>query len=457
MRSQDILRDLIRIDTQNPPGNEAPAVEYIASLCREAGLDYETRTYDGNRANVLVRLAPDRDDRLIILGHLDVVKADPAAWDHEPFAADIDDGYLYGRGALDMKYFVAVALAVLVGLKPEEDRLERGITCVFTADEENGSAFGLPRLLEEPDIRRELTDRTVLNEGGGFAWERAGRWYSLVETGQKSVCRLKLTVPELAGSSPYFPTLDHESILARAVAAVSSVELDDRTPETVARLLERVGADQDVVGRADGASAGPRRADRADRGPDPNDAAAKAAFLGDPFFSKLLGAMSRSMVTPTIVHGGSRNPELPRGVKGEAVFDCRLLPHVDEAAFMDAVRAAVSDLPVELEVLSFSSGYETAFSNPIIAMAETALKRHDPRIEACVPFLTPGANDGKYLRPLGCDVLGFAPLATSQPFSEVIAGIHGVDERISLESVSFCTDVMSDLCRSYVTRKDTHV
>src|SRR6056297_1150562 len=165
MQSLDTLRDLRRIDTQNPPGNEAPAVEYIEALCREAGLEYETRTYDGNRSNILVRLAPDHDDRLIILGHLDVVKADPASWDHEPFAAEIDGGYLYGRGALDMKYFVAVALAVLIALKPDEARLERGITCVFTADEENGSAFGLPRLLDEPDIRRELTGRTVLNEG----------------------------------------------------------------------------------------------------------------------------------------------------------------------------------------------------------------------------------------------------------------------------------------------------
>jgi len=438
MQSLDILRDLIRIDTQNPPGNEAPAVEYIAALCRDVGLDCEIRTYEGNRSNILVRLAPDRDDRLIILGHLDVVKADPAAWDHEPFAAEIADGYLYGRGALDMKYFVAVALAVLIELKPEEDRLERGITCVFAADEENGSVYGLPRLLEEPGIRDELRGRTVLNEGGGFAWEHEGRWYSLVETGQKSVCRLKVTVPELAGSSPYFPTLEHESILARAVAAVSSVKLADQTPATVTRLLERVG--------------GPT----ADAAPDPNDAAARAAFLGDPFFSKLLDAMTRSMVTPTIVRGGSRNPELPRGVKGEATFDCRLLPGVGEEAFVAAVRAAIADFPVELEVLSFSAGYETAFSNPIIEMAEAALKRHDPRIEACVPFLTPGANDGKYLRPLGCDVLGFAPLSTSQPFGEVIASIHSVDERISLESVSFCTDVVRDLCRSYVTRKDTH-
>ncbi|MFW5684501.1 MAG: hypothetical protein ACOC1I_06595, partial [Spirochaetota bacterium] len=115
-----------------------------------------------------------------------------------------------------------------------------------------------------------------------------------------------------------------------------------------------------------------------------------------------------------------------------------------------AVRAALRDMPVELEVLSFSDGYETSVSNPILKTAEAHLRNHDPRISGCLPFLTPGANDGRYLQPLGCEVLGFAPLATSQPFEEVISLIHGIDERISLESLEFCTSVMTDICRDYV-------
>ena len=430
MKPLDILQDLLRIDTRNPPGNELAAVTSIEALCREVGLDYETHTFDGNRSSIIVRLAPACEERLVILGHLDVVAADSAGWTHGPFDAVVDDGYLYGRGALDMKYFVAVALSILVSMKPQEAHLTRGITCVFTADEENGSTYGLPKLLEIESIRRELTGRTVLNEGGGFAYEHDGVWYSMVETGQKSVCRLQVTVPEIPETNPYFPTLDHEQLLARAIRAVQAVELPSAVPETAVNLLTRFSQGSEAT--------------------NPHEQLAHVKAGGDDFLYRLLSAMTHSMITPTIIRGGSRNPELARGVKASVVFDCRLLPEIGETEFTEAVRTALDGMPVELSVLSFSRGYETSFSNPIIRDAEAALKRHDPRIRACIPFLTPGANDGKYLRPLGCDVLGFAPLATSQPFKDIMPLIHGVNERISLESLAFCTDVMSDICRNYV-------
>ena len=440
MTPLEILQDLVRIDTQNPPGNERAAVDYIAGFCRDVGLEHEVYTYDDDRSNIVVRLAPGREERLVILGHLDVVQADPADWDHHPFGAEIADGYLYGRGTLDMKYFVAVALSVVAALKPDEANLSQGITCVFTADEENGSGFGLPRLLEEESVRSELTGRTVLNEGGGFAYEHAGRWYSLVETGQKSVCRVRVTVPELQDTNPYFPTLDHEEILARAIRAVQGVEVPVPVPQTAQELLSEF-------------TGGPA----ADGSDELGARLMQLQMQGDEFLPKLLHAMTRTMITPTVIHGGSRNPGLPRGIKGQADFDCRLLPGVSREQFMEAATQALSELPAELSLLSFSEGYESAFTNPILRTAESALRRHDSRIQACLPFLTPGANDGRHLRPLGCEVLGFAPLATSQPFKEVISMIHGVNERISLDSLSFCERVMTDICRDYVQGETTHV
>jgi acetylornithine deacetylase/succinyl-diaminopimelate desuccinylase-like protein len=439
MTPLEILQDLIRIDTQNPPGNERVAAGYVAALCAKSGLDHEVFTYGVDRSNVVVRLAPDRAERLVILGHLDVVRAEPGDWEYDPFAAEIHDGYLYGRGALDMKYFVAVALATLLELKPLEASLERGITCVFTADEENGSGFGLPRLLEEERIREELSGRTVLNEGGGFAYELGGRTWSLVETGQKGVCRLRLTVPELPDTNPYFPTLDHEAILARATRAVQGAAVPSHVPETARELLSGLT----------GTPVGGEREDL-DRH------LAQLSVHGDEFLAKLVYAMTHTMITPTILRGGSRNPELASGVKGQADFDCRLMPGVSRDAFLGAVRAALGELPVEVEVLSFSEGYETSFSNPILHTAEAALRRRDPQIAGCLPFITPGANDGRHLRPLGCDILGFAPLATSQPFKEVISLIHGINERISLESLDFCSSVMTDICRDYVRGAANH-
>ena len=437
MNAGEILQDLIRIDTQNPPGNEAAAVAYIEALCKRVGLDYDTYIYGEARGNIVVRVAPSCTERLVILGHLDVVPADEASWNHQPFGAEIEDGFLYGRGALDMKYFVAVALAVLIALKPREGQLKRGITCLFTADEENGSAFGLPRLLDEPKVREEVAGCTVLNEGGGFAYHHDGHTYSLVDTGQKSVARVRVRVPEIAGSSPYFPTLDHERILTRAIRAVEGVTLPRPIPKTARILLDHF---------ASAAAA--------------DDVDQQVALLregNDPFIGDFLYTMTHSLITATVVHGGARNPGLPGAVKAEANFDCRLLPGISRQTFARALEEAVAHLPVEATIESFSQGYESDFDNAIVARAQAAIRRADPAIEACLPFVSPGANDGKYLLGLGCTVLGFAPLATSQPFGEVLPLIHGIDERISLESLDFCTTVIGDLCRRYVEGEDEDV
>lgn len=432
MNVENILKDLIQIPTANPPGNERLAVDYIAGFCQNNGLAHEIIEVNAQRANIIVRLAPQCAQRLIILGHLDVVPADPDAWEYPPFEAEIHDGYMYGRGALDMKYFVAVALSVLAELSSRQSELEQGITCVFTADEENGSAAGLPFLLENPIIRRELSGRTVLNEGGGFAVPFDGELYYLVETGQKTVARLHLEVPELPQTNPYFPVLDHERILVDAVRALERVTFPSDMPQTARVLLHTLlPSDEDVAVDA--------RLERL-----------KAE--GHGFLYDLMYAMTHNMITATVIHGGSRNDKLRSGVKASADFDCRLLPGIGEAEFLQTVQSAVADLPVNLSLSSFSQGFETSFDDPIWEEAEVALKHGNANIAACLPFLTPGANDGKYLQPLGSKVLGFAPLDSEQGFADIMPLIHGNNERISLKSLEFCRTVIADLCKAYVYR-----
>ena len=438
MTTERVLQDLIRIDSQNPPGNERAVVDFISALCRSHDLAHQVVTTGEGRANIVIRLAPELPDRIVLLGHLDVVQADPKRWDHDPFGAEIVDGFLYGRGALDMKYFVAVAMQTLIALKPREANLNRGITAVFTADEEAGSSFGLPKLLEDPALRDELRGRAVLNEGGGFAYRSGGRWYSLIETGQKTVCRLRVTVAERPGTNPYFPTMTHEAILADATEAVQSAELPHRMPNTAQTLVSRIlGGGHDLSTPA-GADA----------------VVAHLTERGDRFLSGLVHAMTHSMITPTVVRGGARHPDLQDGIKATVDFDCRLLPGITRDEFLDAVDRALADLEVEREILSFSEGYDGPGSSTVFAAAEAAIRRHDGEIAAAVPFLTPGANDGKYLRPLGCEVIGFAPLDRSQPFEDVIGRIHGDNERISLSGLEFCRRVIGDVCERYVEGRD---
>jgi acetylornithine deacetylase/succinyl-diaminopimelate desuccinylase-like protein len=421
--SLEILKDLVRFNTQNPPGNEEPLVRYIHDYCEALHIQNDVYTYEGNRSNIIIRIGKSCADTLIVLGHLDVVHANAADWTVDPFSAEIQDGYLYGRGTLDMKYFIAASMVVMRTLKARESDLKRGITFVFTADEETGSGFGLKRLLMEEGIQEELSHKIVLNEGGGFSVFHDGTCRYLYETGQKSVCRIQVSIAEEANSNPYFPTMSHDKTLVDVLKRLQELKLDDEVPLTSLKLSEAFLQDGKKI---------------------------------DPALRKLVRTMSESMITPTIIHGGSRNPNLAKKTRATVDFDCRLLPGITKEQFIGKIASALRDLPVVFEVKSFSQGYEADIGKNIIKLLENTLMKHDPEITALLPFITPGSNDGKYLKPLGCDILGFAPLHKIDTFTTILPLIHGVDERISLKSIAFCEHVLHDICVEYLTG-DTYI
>jgi acetylornithine deacetylase/succinyl-diaminopimelate desuccinylase-like protein len=417
-----ILQDLIRFDTQNPPGNEAALVNYIHEYCEALHIQNDVYLYEGPRANIIIRIGHSTPDNLVVLGHTDVVRAKAEDWKHDPFEAHISEGYLYGRGALDMKYFIAAAMVVMRSLKAQEASLKRGIIFVFTADEETGSAFGLPRLLTEKGIAEELSHKVVLNEGGGFAVFHQNTCHYLFETGQKSVCRLRLTIGEEPDSNPYFHTTAHEATLVRALDRLKKLVVDDEIPRT-SRLLSEAFKD------------------------DPVD----TSHTMDAKLRNLIDTMSQSMITPTIIHGGARNPNLPSHIRATIDLDCRLLPAITKEQFVHKIEAALEGLPIQVQVLSFSQGYEADIERKFIKLLELTLQKHDPAIKGLLPFITPGSNDGKYLKPLGCEILGFAPLHKDETFTTIMPLIHGLDERISLKSIAFCEQVLHDVCVEYLT------
>ena len=415
----EILQDLIRFDTQNPPGNEVALVSYIHEYCEALEIRNDVYLYEGQRANIIIRLGQSTPDNLVVLGHTDVVRAKAEDWTFHPFEAHISEGYLYGRGALDMKYFIAAAMVVMRSLKAREASLKRGIVFVFTADEETGSKYGLPRLLTENGIAEELSHKVVLNEGGGFAVFQQQACRYLFETGQKSVCRLRLTIPEEPDSNPYFHTTAHEATLVRALERLRALVVDDDIPRTSRLLSEAFQTETDSA--------------------------------MDGKLRKLIDTMSQSMITPTIIHGGARNPLLPAHIRATIDLDCRLLPAITQEQFICKIEAALEGLPLHVEVLSFSQGYEADIERKFIKLLELTLKKHDPGIDGLLPFITPGSNDGKYLKPLGCEVLGFAPLHRDDTFTTIMPLIHGLNERISLKSIAFCEQVLHDVCMEYLT------
>lgn len=410
-----IVQDLIRLDTQNPPGNEIIAVQYIQTFCDSCGVDYKTYIYDNTRGNIVVDIGPDTEDNLIILSHLDVVLAHKDDWKVDPFSGKIIDGVLYGRGALDMKYFTACALQCIKQLSSISHTLKKGITFVFSADEEKGSAFGLPRLLLEEGMKEKLSNKTVINEGGGFAlFDNVGTCHYLYESGQKSVARVRVKVKEEKDFNPYFPDLRHEASLIKSINALQNLTIDD-TPSVTSEALSKTFHDS-------------------------KDAKTK----------NLIDTMSSNMITATIIHGGARNTKVEKNFRSYADFDCRLLPHVSKELFEEKVKEALQDLPVVVEYLSFSPGYESESRQEMVTLMLQSLKKIDSSITSLLPFVTPGSNDGKYLHPLGCEVFGFAPLAKEEPFTHILPLIHGIDERISVNSVEFCFNVLYELLTSIV-------
>ncbi len=410
-----ILQDLIRLDTQNPPGNEIIAVEYIQKFCDSLNVNYTTYIYEETRGNIVVDIGPNTHHNLIILSHLDVVLANKEDWTVDPFAAEIIDGFLIGRGALDMKYFTASALTLIQHLAPIEHTLKKGITFVFSADEEKGSAFGLPRLLQEEGMSEKLSNKTVINEGGGFAiFDELARCHYVYESGQKSVARVRVKVKQAKDFNPYFPDLFHEAVLVKVINTLQNLTIDELSSPT-------------------------------------SDALAKVfELVEDKKTKNLIDTMSTSMITATIIHGGARNDKVEKDFRSYADFDCRLLPHISKEQFEQKIEKALEEFPVVTEYLSYSQGYESMGTKKMEDLMLSSLKKVDNSITSILPFITPGSNDGKYLHPLGCEVFGFAPLLKSEPFTEILPLIHGLDEKISVESVNFCYNVLYELVTDFL-------
>jgi acetylornithine deacetylase/succinyl-diaminopimelate desuccinylase-like protein len=351
----------------------------------------------------------------VIIGHLDVVKASKEDWKHDPFAATIVDGMMYGRGTLDMKYFIAASLELMAHLVQIEKSLTRGVTFVFTADEEKGSSFGMKRLLSEEGIREELSNKIVLNEGGGFSlFDEEGNCHYLYETGQKSVCRLRVKVEQSSDFNPYFPNLTHDAVVAQVISTLQNLDVDTESSSTSDALCSIF---------ADGS---------------------------DEKKQRLIETMSHSMITATLIHGGARNTLLEPKIRATVDFDCRLLPNVSQEIFLQKVESSLCCLHVKIELLQFSQVYESTPKEDFQQLLFHSLQKFDSSIKSLLPFVTPGSNDGKFLQPLGCEVYGFSPLVKSEPFPEIMPLIHGVNERISLESIEFCFNVLDDIVTTYL-------
>jgi acetylornithine deacetylase/succinyl-diaminopimelate desuccinylase-like protein len=451
----ETLQALIRIPSVNPvdpaaPDGELRAARHIADRLSAAGLAPEVLEPVPGRGSVHVRLHGDGTGGapLLLLSHLDVVPAPPERWTHAPFAADIADGYLWGRGAVDMKGMVAMELGVVerlaaetreAGLDPARDPvpgLRRDVMFTCTADEEAGGNAGARWFAEHrPDW---LQAAGALNECGGVSVTIAGKRLYPIQVAEKGYAAYRISITGTWGHGS-MPRADNAAVLAAAVIERLATPGPIRLTPVLSRFLEAAAAAlPDEAGRLLGALAGD----------DPSRAEAALERICDPMYARALRALVRDTFSPDVVHAGVKYNVIP----GDATVDVdgRLLPGMTEPDMRaELLRRLGPELAAvcELELISYGAPVESPAEGPLYELLGEVIRDHDPDAIP-LPVMAPFATDAKHTGPLGVPTYGFSPLRL-EPDERFLERFHGVDERVSLEALRWGLPVLYDVVRRF--------
>ncbi|KHF42886.1 M20/M25/M40 family metallo-hydrolase [Saccharomonospora viridis] len=423
-----LTSDLIRIDTTNTGDpdtvvGEREAAEYVAEKLTEVGYEI-TYVESGakNRHNVITRLpgaAPSRG-ALLVHGHLDVVPADPSEWSVHPFSGAIQDGYVWGRGAVDMKDMVGMTLALARHYKRHNIVPPRDIIFAFLADEEAGGLYGAQWLVDNrPELFEGATE--AISEVGGFSITlRDNVRAYLIETAEKGIRWMTLRVRGTAGHGSMLHHDNAVTKLAEAVAKLGNhrfpLVLTDSVREFLAGVTEITGWDfpeDDIEGAV--------------------------AKLGN--ISRMIGATLRDTANPTMFNAGYKANVIPS--VAEATVDCRILP-----GRVEAFNREIDELlgpEIEKEWLELPP-VETTFDGALVEAMSAAVVAEDPGART-LPYMLSGGTDAKAFQRLGIRNFGFAPLKLPADL-DFSALFHGVDERVPVEALKFGTRVLDRFFRT---------
>ena len=424
-----LLRDLLRIDTSNPPGNETAAAELLRDYLVRHGIECELVARVPGRANLVARIrGSGSGPSLALTGHTDVVPADARDWQRPPFAGDLDgDGYVWGRGAVDMKSHTATNAVALATLAREGFRPRGDLVLIAQADEEDGTeAVGMQWLVEHrPDLRVDL----AIDEGGGERIPLASGGAAVtVGVGEKACLPVLVTALGEAGHAST-PHLAANAVprLATLIDRIARHRPERTVLPVVARMLEQLGADPE--GDLDAAIAA---------------VAAEAPTLADELQSLL--AMT---LAPTRLHGSDARNVLP--ARATVDVDARLLPGQAKADLERELRAALGDdLPYELAYPEpLSGGTLSALDSPLYAACASFLAEHDPDA-TLLPAISTGFVDSFFMRSgWGTDCIGFWPTRHT-PLAVLHAGVHNRDERIHVDDVGYAARFLLHAARAVV-------
>jgi acetylornithine deacetylase/succinyl-diaminopimelate desuccinylase-like protein len=412
------LQALIRLDTSNPPGNEMLAARYIQEQLAQAGVDSEIVESAPGRANLRAVLKGDGSELpLLLMSHTDVVTVEPEYWTRPPFSGAIEDGYVWGRGAVDMKQWVAWHLTIFLDLVRRGITPRRDIVLLATADEEDGSYMGMRWIAE--NLPHWLNAEYGLSEGGGGEMRVGDRSFFTCRVAEKGACRFHLRAHGSPGHASR-PHRDNALVkLGGALHRLGTTSLPLQASDTVRGTLQELLGDtsqaRDLIASL------------------MQHETFEMALREAPFSDTVklaLNAQLHNTAAPTILHpAGARINVIPS--VAEADVDGRTLPGVTAEDFADEVRAVVGS-GVEVEVYEYWPGSSSPFDTPLFRIMQEVTE--EVAGAGLVPYMATGASDARFAEPLGVAVYGFGPMREERDASPT-GLMHAHDERISLANI----------------------
>jgi acetylornithine deacetylase/succinyl-diaminopimelate desuccinylase-like protein len=413
----ELLSRLIRFNTSNPTHPERPAAEWVAAQLDEVGIDSQIIEAEPGRASTIARIEGSDPSRapLLIHGHLDVVPADASEWSVDPFAGEVKDGYVWGRGAIDMKDMDAMTLALVrdyarTGRKPARD-----IVLAFVSDEEAGGRKGAHYLVDHhADLFADCTE--AISEVGGYSisLNDQARVYA-IQTAEKGINWLRLRAKSRPGHGSMIHDENAVTRLAEAVARIGNHQWPIVITDTVRALVQGLG---ETLGRD----------------LDPEKPEEWLPVIGGA--ARMIGATVKNTANPTMLQAGYKTNVIPSSA--EATIDCRFLPGQE-----DELLATIDELlgeHVERSTEVRDIAVETSFDGHLVDVMAAALKAEDP-IAVPLPYLMSGGTDAKSFSTLGMRCFGFSPLLLPADL-DFTSLFHGIDERVPVDALKFGVRVL---------------
>jgi acetylornithine deacetylase/succinyl-diaminopimelate desuccinylase-like protein len=438
----DLLSKLIQIDTTNPPGNEIRATKFLSDYLALDGFYSEIFESEPGRGSIITRLkGTGQKSNLLLLSHLDVVAANPIEWQVNPFAGEVKEGYVYGRGAIDMKGMTAIEIMTIKLLKRNKVPLKGDVVLAATADEERGGEKGAGYLLQKH--KDKIWCPYVLNEGGGTVFPEKNCNVYPIQTAEKGILWFKIKAKGTPGHGS-MPNMADNAItrINQVISKIGSYQPPTIIVPTLKEFINQISqANPDLE----------EDLKRLLTEPSESEKILNALAKKDKALAEEIRPRTKMTITPTVIHGGIKENIIPS--ECEVTFDCRVMPGQNVAETLNLIKDMLKEVDegkLSYEIIQMHNGNESTTQTPLYEAITGVLNNVEPNCRI-TPALTTGGTDSRFFREIGSICYGFHPVRPEEPNDEYEKRMHGIDERLSIKNLVWGTSIFYEVVRRFLT------